>query len=61
MNRNPIRKAHIVGSSVVVTLDPAHVKRLNIDGLTFFEEKPIANGILLEVRKLETPKEENTK
>jgi hypothetical protein len=31
----PIRKAHHVGTSVVLTLDPSHVKRLGIDELTF--------------------------
>jgi hypothetical protein len=61
VNRNPIRKAHVFGSSVVLTLDPTHVKRLNIDEMTFFEEKPVANGIMLEIRKFETPKEENRK
>jgi hypothetical protein len=41
-----------VGTSVVVTLDPSHVKRLRIDDLTFFVQKPIENGIQLEKRKL---------
>lgn len=54
-NKNPIRQAHFVGSSVVLTLDPMHVKRLGIDDYTFFEEKEIDNGILLEVRKLTIP------
>ncbi|MBV9176359.1 MAG: hypothetical protein JO297_04925 [Nitrososphaeraceae archaeon] len=36
----PIKKAHYIGTSVVLTLDPSHVKRLNIDELTFFVEKP---------------------
>jgi hypothetical protein len=50
--RNPIKKANQVGTSVVVTIDPIHVRRLHIDEDTFFEEKPVDNGILLEVRKL---------
>jgi hypothetical protein len=33
-----------------VTIDPAHVKRLKIDDLTFFVEKPIENGIALEMQ-----------
>jgi hypothetical protein len=55
VNKNPIRQAHFVGSSVVLTLDPMHVKRLAIDDFTFFEEKEVDNGILLEVRKLTIP------
>lgn len=54
-DKNPVRQAHFVGSSVVVTIDPKHVKRLCIDDFTFFEEKPVDNGILLEVRKLTVP------
>ena len=50
----PIKKAHHVGPSVVVTIDPSHVKRLQIDDMTFFIQKPIENGILLEMRKLNT-------
>ena len=48
----PVRRAHLVGTSFVVTLDPSHVKRLGIDELTFFVQKPIKGGILLELRKL---------
>jgi hypothetical protein len=52
--RYPIRKAHYVGSSVVVTIDVSHVKRLNIDELTFFVQKPIEKGIVLEMHKIDT-------
>ena len=52
--REPIKKAHHVGLSVVVTIDPIHVKRLQIDDMTFFIQKPIQNGILLDMRKLNT-------
>jgi hypothetical protein len=48
----PIRKAHLVGTSVVITIDPSHVKRLNIDTHTFFVQKPIKDGILLQSYKL---------
>ena len=48
----PIRKAHYVGNSVVLTIDPKHVKRLAIDDFTYFLQKPVANGILLEKRRL---------
>jgi hypothetical protein len=51
-NNFPIRKAHYVGTSVVLTLDPMHVRRLLIDDATFFIQKPIDNGIILEVCKL---------
>lgn len=50
----PIKKAHYVGTSVVLTIDQSHVKRLEIDYLTFFEQKPIENGIVLEMHKLNT-------
>jgi hypothetical protein len=53
----PIRKAHYVGSSVVLTLDPTHVKRLSIDEMTFFIQKPVENGIILEKRRLNTEQE----
>ena len=49
----PIRKAHYVGTSVVVTIDPLHVKRLEIDDMTFFIQRPTANGILLELKRFE--------
>lgn len=48
----PIKKAHYVGTSVVVTIDQSHVKRLGIDDMTFFIQKAIENGILLEMCKL---------
>jgi hypothetical protein len=48
----PIKKAHYVGTSVVLTIDPIHVDRLQIDEATFFIQKPIENGILLEMRRL---------
>jgi hypothetical protein len=48
----PVRRAHLVGSSFVVTIDPSHVKRLAIDELTFFVQKPVEDGILLELGKL---------
>jgi hypothetical protein len=50
-NKHPIRRAHYVGSSVVLTIDPSHVKRLSIDELSFFVQKPIENGIVLEMHK----------
>ena len=48
----PIKKTHLVGASVVVTIDPSHVKRLKIDDTTFFIQKPTENGIILEMCKL---------
>jgi len=47
-NENAIRKVHYVGSSVVLTIDPSHVKRLSIDDMTFFIQKPIENDKLIE-------------
>lgn len=52
-SRYPLRRAHFVGTSVVVTIDPVHVKRLEIDDLTFFAQRPVENGIMLEMCKLD--------
>jgi hypothetical protein len=49
----PLRRAHFVGTSVVVTIDPVHVKRLEIDDMTFFLQRPSENGILLELKKFD--------
>jgi hypothetical protein len=56
--KNPIRKVHYVGTSAVLTIDQTHIRRLGVDEFTFFEEKPVENGIHLEMRKLETPQKE---
>lgn len=48
----PTKRAHFVGTSVVVTVDPVHVKRLGIDEETFFIQKPKENGIILEMYRL---------
>ena len=58
--KDPIKKAHFVGTSAVVTIDPVHVKRLKINNVTFFVQKPVRDGILLEVHRLNT-KEINEK
>lgn len=42
-----------MGSSVVLTLDPTHVRRLGIDEFTFFVQKPVDDGILLQRCKLQ--------
>lgn len=49
----PVRKAHHVGTSVVLTIDPIHVKRLRIDDFTFFIQKPSEHGIVLEMCRLD--------
>lgn len=48
IGKDPIRKAHLIGSLVVLTLDPTHVKRLGINEFTFFVQKPVEDGILLQ-------------
>jgi hypothetical protein len=53
ISKNPIRKAHLVGSSIVLTLDPTHVRRLGIDNSTFFVQKPLEDGILLRMCRLQ--------
>jgi hypothetical protein len=49
----PIKKAHYVGTSVVLTIDPSHVNRLQIDEATFFIQKPVKGGILMQRCKLQ--------
>jgi hypothetical protein len=56
--KDPMKRAHFVGTSAVVTIDPTHVRRLKIDELTFFVQKSIPNGILLEVYRLDTKRKE---
>jgi hypothetical protein len=57
----PVRRAHLVGTSVVIIIDPVHVRRLEIDDLTFFIQKEVNNGIMLEMRKLPIDSDEQTR
>jgi hypothetical protein len=59
-NRHPIKKAHLVGSSWVVTIDPTIAKKYGIDEETFFSEEMMENGILLKIRRLSIAMEEKT-
>jgi hypothetical protein len=54
----PVRKIHFVGTSAVLTIDQKHVRRLKIDELTFFVQRPTHNGILLEINRLQDSKDE---
>ena len=54
----PVRKIHFVGTSAVLTINQRHVRRLKIDELTFFVQRPIQNGILLEIKRLQDSKDE---
>jgi hypothetical protein len=56
-DKDPLKRAHHIGSSVVITIDQQHVARLEIDDMTFFVQRPIENGILLEMRKFDVKKE----
>jgi hypothetical protein len=60
-NPNPINRVHFVGTSAVLTIDQSHVRRLGIDDLTFLEEKPMDNGIVLEMHKFNTLAKEEQK
>ena len=51
--RNPLKRAHHIGTSCVITIDPRHVKRLNIDDFTYFEQVPKENSIILEKRRFQ--------
>ena len=59
--RYPTKRLHYVGSSAVLTIDQSHIRRLGIDEFTFFEERPIENGIHLVMRKLVAPQKEEEK
>jgi hypothetical protein len=59
--QNPVNRIRYEGTSAILTIDPLHVRRLKIDSLTFFEEIPVDNGILLEMRKLESAERRNMK
>ncbi len=50
--RTAIRKAHRVGTSMVVTLDPYIVRDMNIDETTFFSQEPADGAILMKIRRL---------
>jgi hypothetical protein len=52
-DKDPLKRAHHIGTSVVITIDQCHVARLGIDDMTFFVQRPIENGILLEMRKFD--------
>lgn len=58
-NKNPINRIRYVGGSALLTIHPIHIKRLRIDSLTFFEEEPVENGILLKMRKLNNVESED--
>jgi hypothetical protein len=57
-NKDPLKRAHYIGSSVVITIDQRHVARLGIDDMTFFVQRPVENGILLEMKKFDFKNEE---
>lgn len=50
--KTTIKKAHYVGSSVVITIDPNIVKKIGIDDATFFSQELVDGNIMLKVRKL---------
>ncbi len=52
VNKKHIRKIHRVGSSTTITIDPSIVNLLKIDEMTFFDQKPTDNGIIMEMLSL---------
>src|SRR5687768_14108892 len=56
---DPVKKIHHVGQSAVLTIDKVHVRRLKIDDWTFFIQRPIKNGIKLEMKRFQEPFVEN--
>lgn len=47
-----IRKVHDVNGAKVITIHPQLVRKFSIDNLTFMEQVPTDEGILLKVRRL---------
>jgi antitoxin component of MazEF toxin-antitoxin module len=46
-----IKKVHQVGSSMVITIDPCFVKRLNINESTFLSQEYTDKGLLMKIKK----------
>ena len=47
-----IKRAHQIGTSFVVTIDPKIIKELKIDEKTYLVQKLVDEGILMEIRRL---------
>jgi len=47
-----VKRAHQIGTSFVVTIDPKIIKELKIDEETYLAQKPVDGGILMEIRRL---------
>ena len=58
-NTNAIKRIHRNGNSAVVAIDPAIVKTLNLDAVTFCEQRIMPGGIFLEIKKLSPITHEN--
>lgn len=48
-----VKKAHRVGNSVVVTIDPSFVRKFDIDDATFLTQEETPDGIVMKIRKLQ--------
>lgn len=46
-----IKKVHPVGSSMVITIHPNLVKKLNINEMTYLSQETIDDGILMKIKK----------
>jgi hypothetical protein len=55
--RERITRAHLIGKSMAVTLDPNLVRRFGIGNTTFMVQRAFQGGILLELRELHSRQE----
>jgi hypothetical protein len=46
-----IKKVHAVGSSMVITIDPLLVKKLNINEMTYCSQEATENGLVMKIKK----------
>lgn len=46
-----IKKVHQVGASMVITIDPNLVKKLNINEMTYLSQEAIEDGLLMKIKK----------
>jgi hypothetical protein len=47
-----VKRAHQIGTSLVVTIDPKIIKELKIDEETYLVQKSVNGGILMQIRRL---------
>lgn len=51
--RQIVKKAHRVGNSFVITIDPTLVRKFDIDDMTFLSQEATDDGIIMRIRRLQ--------